>query len=152
VLGALNDQLAASAQRGMFVTLVCALLEPATGRMAVANAGHLPPLVCPPEGGAPLVLDADVGPPLGVVEGIPYTASLHALEPYHVVVLYTDGVIEAQAADGEFFGMERLEEFLAAEAGSPSEACDRILEAVETFVGGHAQHDDLTLVTFGTKQ
>ncbi len=152
VLGALNDQLAASAQRGMFVTLVCALLEPDTGRMAVANAGHLPPLVCPPEGGAPLALDADVGPPLGVVEGISYAASLHTLGAGHVVALYTDGVIEAQAADGDFFGMERLEALLAGEVGSPSDVCERILEAVETFVGGHAQHDDLTLVTFGTKR
>ncbi|MFQ5892714.1 MAG: PP2C family protein-serine/threonine phosphatase [Nitrospinota bacterium] len=150
VLGVLNDQLVASAQRGMFVTLVCAVLEPATGQLAVANAGHLPPLVCPPGGGPPLALDADVSPPLGVVAGMPYVASDHTLEAGQVVILYTDGVIEAQAADGAFFGMTRLEELLARAAGSPEEVCERVLEAVGTFVADHAQHDDLTLVTFGT--
>lgn len=150
VLSALNDQLAAGAQGGMFVTLVCALLEPATGCLAVANAGHPPPLVRREGGGPPLVLDEGVGPPLGVLAGTPYTASLHMLEKGQVVVLYTDGVVEAQAADRSFFGMERLEETLAQAGGSPRAVCERILDAVETFVGGHAQHDDLTLVTFGT--
>lgn len=150
VLSALNDQLAAGAQGGMFVTLVCALLEPATGCLAVANAGHPPPLVRREGGGPPLVLDEGVGPPLGVLAGTPYTASLHMLEKGQVVVLYTDGVVEAQAADRSFFGMERLEETLAQAGGPPRAVCERILDAVETFVGGHAQHDDLTLVTFGT--
>ncbi|MFQ6672201.1 MAG: PP2C family protein-serine/threonine phosphatase, partial [Candidatus Tectimicrobiota bacterium] len=118
--------------------------------LAVANAGHLPPLVCPPGGGPPLALDADVGPPLGVVAGMSYVASDHTLEAGQVVILYTDGVIEAQAADGAFFGMTRLEELLARAAGSPGEVCGRVLEAVGTFVADHAQHDDLTLVTFGT--
>ncbi|MCZ6661097.1 MAG: SpoIIE family protein phosphatase [bacterium] len=150
VLSALNDQLAAGAQAGMFVTLVCALLDPATGRLAVANAGHLPPLVRPEGGGTPLVLDEGVGPPLGVLAGTPYIASLHTLEKGQVVALYTDGVVEAQSADRNFFGMERLEETLARAGGPPRAVCERILEAVDTFVGGYAQHDDLTLVTFGT--
>ncbi len=150
VLSALNDQLAAGAKGGMFVTLVCALLEPATGRLAVANAGHLPPLVRPEGGGTPLVLDEGVGPPLGVLAGTPYTTSLHTLEKGQVVALYTDGVVEAQSSDRSFFGMERLEETLARAGGRPRAVCEQILEAVDTFVGGYAQHDDLTLITFGT--
>ena len=81
VLSALNDQLAAGAQGGMFVTLVCALLEPATGCLAVANAGHPPPLVRREGGGPPLVLDEGVGPPLGVLAGTAlYCFSPHARE------------------------------------------------------------------------
>ena len=151
VLTALNDQIAASTQRGMFVTLVFAVLDPASGRLSVANAGHLPPLVRPPGGGVPLALEDDVGPPLGIMPGVAYSARDRTLEPGEVVVLYTDGVVEAQDADGSFFGMERLEGILSETDGSPVEVFDRVLEAVEAFVAGHSQHDDLTLLTFGTK-
>jgi sigma-B regulation protein RsbU (phosphoserine phosphatase) len=151
VLGALNDQLARGSQRGMFVTLACAIIDPARGAMSVANAGHLPPLVRPAGGGRPLALEAGVGPPLGIMEGVSYEVMVHAVEAGQVVVLYSDGVMEAQAADGSFYGMERLEEFLADTSGPPSVVCEKVLEAVHAFVGGHAQHDDMTLVTFGTK-
>ena len=130
---------------------MCAIFEPATGRLAVANAGHLPPLVRPAGGGEPLALEEEVGPPLGIVGGVSYSAAHHTLETSQVVVLYTDGVVEAQAADGGFFGMERLEEVLAGAVGPPGMVCERVIEAVRAFVGEHAQHDDLTLVTFGTK-
>lgn len=149
VLGVLNDQLAKESQRGMFVTLACAIVDPAAGTMLLANAGHLPPLVRPPGGGRPAALETGVGPPVGVIGGVTYAAQTHQLLPGQVVALYSDGVIEAQAADGSFFGMERLEELLAATSGPPVAVCDQVIEAVNAFVGGSAQHDDLTLVTFG---
>ncbi len=65
------------------------------------------------------------------------------------MALYSDGVVEAQAADGSFFGLERLEELLAATTGPPGRVCDQVIEAIHAFVGGHTQHDDLTLLTFG---
>lgn len=152
VLSALNDRLAADTQRGMFVTLACAIFDPIEGRLLVANAGHLPPLVRPAGGGEPLALESGVGPPLGIMHGVPYEATSYPLEADQVVVLYTDGVVEAQAADGSFFGLEKLGELVASTDGPPGKVYDEILRAVRLFVGDHTQHDDLTLVTFGFKR
>jgi sigma-B regulation protein RsbU (phosphoserine phosphatase) len=152
VLGVLNDQLAKESQRGMFVTLACAIIDPAAASMVLANAGHLPPLVRPSGGGDLNVLETGVGPPLGVLEGVAYEVQTHPMGAGQVVALYSDGVVEAQEADGSFFGMERLEELLAATSGPPGTVCDQVIDAVQAFVGGHTQHDDLTLVTFGKRQ
>jgi sigma-B regulation protein RsbU (phosphoserine phosphatase) len=152
VLGALNEQLAKGSQRGMFVTLACAIIDPDRRAMQVANAGHLPPLVRPAGGGKPEALETGIGPPLGVLEGVAYPAFVQTLEAGQVVAFYSDGVIEAQAPDGSFYGMERLEELLASTSGLPGEVCDKVVEAVRAFMDGRDQHDDLTLVTFGARQ
>jgi sigma-B regulation protein RsbU (phosphoserine phosphatase) len=151
VLEILNHQLATSSQRGMFVTLVCLVLEPSAGRMAYANAGHLPPIICLPQKGKTLALVSGSGPPLGIKPDTEYSSSDFELEPGAVAVLYTDGILEAQAPDGSFFGMERLERMLLEGGRSAQEVFHRVLQAVEAFAGDQPQHDDITLVTFSIK-
>jgi sigma-B regulation protein RsbU (phosphoserine phosphatase) len=64
-----------------------------------------------------------------------------------MLVLYTDGVTDAQNGDGAFFGREQLLEVVQAHAGLPAhEARDGILRAVQTFTGGASQFDDITLM------
>ena len=87
------------------------------------------------------------GLPLGMLPIAEYSASTTQLEPGDKVVIYSDGVTEAQNTASEFFGKKRLQEIVSARAG---ESCnvihDAIQEAVAGFTEGAAQSDDITVL------
>ena len=87
-------------------TLVTMVLEPETGELRYASAGHPPPLIHEP-GGAAYYLDAAVGVPLGAVVGAEYADAVHQMLPGATVVLYTDGLVEDRELPLDV-GLERL--------------------------------------------
>ncbi|HTJ77035.1 MAG TPA: PP2C family protein-serine/threonine phosphatase [Acidimicrobiales bacterium] len=128
-----------------FVTAVLADLELASGRLRWAVAGHPPPLLLR-DGRIVKTLIGDVTPPLGI--GGAVVVSEEMLEPADRVLFFTDGVVEARAADGEFFGVERLVDLVSrtsAAAMPAPETMRRLLHAILDHQEGALQ-DDATIV------
>jgi sigma-B regulation protein RsbU (phosphoserine phosphatase) len=115
------------------------------GRMFYVNAAHCPPMVVR-SNGERQELQAS-GTPVGLIEPTEFeTVELH-LSPRDKVVIYSDGVTEAQNRQGEFFGKRRLREVLeASAAGSCTAVHDAVQDAVTLFTEGAPQSDDITLV------
>jgi len=129
----------------LFVTTFYALLEPQTGRLAYANAGHNRPLWIQSSTGQVHELAAH-GIALGVLKAIRLEEREICVAPGDTLVFYTDGVTEARNGKGELFWEERLRATLEAHAeDSAQKIQSAILAAVEEFTDGTPLADDLTL-------
>ena len=89
-----------------YVTAVYGVLDAARGHLDYANCGHTPPLLVRADGRYSKLTTG--GPPLGLLAGARYLAGEVTVEPSDLLVLYTDGVVEAEGAGGEEFGVDRL--------------------------------------------
>ena len=146
VLTAVNQQLHERNDAAMFVTVFLAVFDPATGDFIYANGGHNPPLVATTDGATELPMTSGVA--LGILPGVVYESRQISMAPGDLVVLYTDGVTEAENAAKEQFGTERLFQVFA--DGSPWDARtagNAVLDAVAAFAGGAPQSDDITCLT-----
>ncbi|HVN07156.1 MAG TPA: SpoIIE family protein phosphatase [Bryobacteraceae bacterium] len=116
-----------------------------SGQLHYVNAGHCPPLVVRPAGKLES-LDA-TGMPVGMIDMASFEVRQVSLAPGDKIVIYTDGVTEAQNQDGEFFGRQRLRQVITAHH---TDSCQPLHEAVAgavaTFTEGAPQADDITLV------
>jgi len=131
----------------MFVTVFYATFDPASGKLAYANGGHNTPLVVHADGRS-TVLPPTGGIALGVAPGFAYEERTTTLQPGDYVVLYTDGVSEAENEQGDQFGLERLREVFANEMPQDSRAANAaVFAAVEAFAGEAPQFDDVTCLT-----
>jgi phosphoserine phosphatase RsbU/P len=127
-----------------YATIFYCLLH-ADGRLSYVNAGHCAPLVVKP-GGEMRSLEA-TAMPVGLMDGAAFTVAEERMEPGDKVVIYTDGVTEAQNAAGEFFGRKRLRETVAARASADCTALQTALQqAVAAFTEGTPQSDDITVL------
>jgi len=131
----------------LFVTAFAAILDPATGELEFANAGHEPPYVRRLQG-APEKLSHAGGPPLCVMEGYVYPTWRRQLAPGEWICVVTDGATEAMNARKEFFGAERLRTALGwmPENVEPAELVRRVRDDVHRFAEGAEPADDLTLL------
>jgi serine phosphatase RsbU (regulator of sigma subunit)/anti-sigma regulatory factor (Ser/Thr protein kinase) len=143
VLAHVNDVLAPDIPRNMFVTCLYAILDPATGQIVFANAGHDLPYR------RALTSAAEIratGMPLGLLPGMTYEERETTLNPGESLLLYSDGLVEAHNPRGEMFGFPRLGQLIAAHAGGAG-LIDYLLEQLRTFTGPDwEQEDDTTLV------
>jgi len=115
------------------------------GRMFYLNAAHCPPILLRASGERQ---ELEVtGTPVGILEDSEFEVLEQHLSPRDKVVIYSDGVTEAQNREGEFFGKRRLREVLEARAaGSCAAIHDAVQDAVTAFTEGAPQSDDITLV------
>jgi serine phosphatase RsbU (regulator of sigma subunit) len=144
VLAQVNETLFARIPSNMFVTCFYAILEPESGTLSYANAGHDLPYLW--HGGDAKELRAR-GMPLGLMPGMSYEEKDIVLEPRDNVLLYSDGLVEAHDPKGEMVGFPRLRA-LVAEQGEEGSLGDLCLEELYSFVGeGWQQEDDITLLT-----
>jgi serine phosphatase RsbU (regulator of sigma subunit) len=146
VLRRANDPLVMDIPPNMFVTCLYAILEPESGRLRYANAGH--DLPYRRHGGEAEELRAR-GMPLGLMPGMEYEEKEIVLEKGDRVLFYSDGLVEAHDPEGEMFGFPRLRRLIAAHgAGSGDKLVDFLLTELARFTGeGWEQEDDITLVT-----
>jgi serine phosphatase RsbU (regulator of sigma subunit)/anti-sigma regulatory factor (Ser/Thr protein kinase) len=139
-----NDQLCPDIPPKMFVTCLYAILDPATGRLQYANAGH--DLPYRHEQGSVAELRA-TGMPLGLLPGMTYEEKETVLAPGERVLFYSDGLVEAHSPTREMFGFPRLMGLLAEQGSAPDEI-DFLLKHLADFTGPEwEQEDDVTLVT-----
>ena len=133
-------------QADMFVTAFYGVLDSAQGALRYARAGHDRPLLYSPSSGECRLLAAD-GILLGLVEEVRLEEVDVHLGHGDLLVLYTDGITDANSPAGEFFGVERLRETVSA-AGelSAHDLCDLVFEHVARFQAEAVQHDDMALL------
>jgi serine phosphatase RsbU (regulator of sigma subunit) len=147
VLVGINRRLLLDSRSGLFVTLFYGILDPASGDVVYASAGHLPALLQPPGDRASLQELGRTGMPLGITEEATWEVESAHMDAGSRLVLYTDGVSEAQDPSGEFYGPEGLVRSMqAGQDRSALRGIEKLAEDVQTFVGDSELTDDLTIV------
>jgi serine phosphatase RsbU (regulator of sigma subunit)/anti-sigma regulatory factor (Ser/Thr protein kinase) len=142
-----NDLLCPDIPPNMFVTCLYAMLDPNTGRLVFANAGHDLPYrkSAVSEGGGVEELRA-IGMPLGLMPGMKYDEREVQLDPDDTVLFYTDGLVEAHNPQREMFGFPHLKSLLEDHPGGLA-TIEYLLDQLTTFTGPNwEQEDDATLV------
>jgi serine phosphatase RsbU (regulator of sigma subunit) len=145
VLGRVNEVLASDfSTTDMFATLVFARFLPDARRIIWSNGGHNPPLLLRRDGSVEWLKPC--GPALGIVAGARWRDVDQRFAEGDVIVLYTDGVVEARDPGRRFFGTERLVEAVRRRAGSAAEIRANILESLTRHAGPTPLSDDFTLI------
>jgi serine phosphatase RsbU (regulator of sigma subunit) len=133
-------------QADMFLSTFYGVLDPAQGTLRYARAGHDRPLLYSPSTGQCQFLAAD-GMLLGCFDEVRLDEAGVNLHPGDLLVLYSDGITDANSPSGEFFGVERLRETVCAAGGlSARDLCDGIYQQVKDFQAGATQYDDIALL------
>lgn len=141
---AVNRILCRDGLPGRFSTLLYLEVSENSGSVRVLNAGHMPPVVVLPDR---LQTLESVAPPVGALAEATYREQAIEVPPGALLVAYSDGLTEAMNGRQEFFTEERLMAMLPGLYGlSPEDAGQRLLRAVEGFIGEERASDDLSLV------
>jgi serine phosphatase RsbU (regulator of sigma subunit)/predicted ester cyclase len=144
LLEQVNEALIPSIPTNMFVTCFYAILEPKSGSLTYANAGHDLPYLH--RNGEAEELRAR-GMPLGLMPKMGYEEKQTVLKAGEATLFYSDGLVEAHNPKGEMFGFARLQA-LVSEHGEEESLEEALLEELYSFVGeGWVQEDDITLLT-----
>jgi serine phosphatase RsbU (regulator of sigma subunit)/anti-sigma regulatory factor (Ser/Thr protein kinase) len=144
VLERVNEHLCPDMPAKMFVTCLYGVLDPSTGHLRFANAGHDLPYVKTADG---IVELRARGMPLGLMTGMSYEEKEATLQPGDSVLLHSDGVVEAHDPERDMFGFPRLKDTMAGAPGG-QQLIDRVLSELADFTGPDAeQEDDITMVT-----
>ena len=144
LLAEVNEIVCSEIAPGRFITLVALVFDPARGDVACASAGHPAPRLVLPDGTVEAI--AAGGLALGIEPDQDYETVAASLPPGAIVVVYTDGVVEARR-DGEQFGVERLDALLAEERSlPPRRIADAALAACRAWADGGELKDDFALV------
>ncbi len=144
VLERINEFLAARADHGKYATVFYATLD-LGGNLEFSNAGHCAPLLVRRDGTIESLRTTSM--PVGLVPGVPFEVDRRVLLPGDRLVLYTDGVTEAQNPAREFFGKQNLRAAVTQAAGLDCAGMlDTIQQALKDFTAGAEQSDDITLV------
>lgn len=140
-----SELLFASTAAERYVTAALAELTPATGQVRFVSAGHVDALVIRADGGVETL--ASTGTPLGLIPGLPYGETAVTLASGDALVLFSDGVPEAQDAAGEEFGEARLIDGVrAARDRGCAAVVDHVMAAIDAFTGETPQFDDITVM------
>lgn len=145
VMRKVNSLLHESTDRDKFVTAVYGVLDFRNRVLIVSNAGHNPPIVARADGTLEYIFDGGVA--LGVLPDATYEERPIALRPGDVLIMYTDGVTEAESPTIEHFGQMRLESAILTLRHQGAQAIlDGLIEEVLAWCGDRGQSDDLTLM------
>jgi sigma-B regulation protein RsbU (phosphoserine phosphatase) len=130
-----------------FVTLFCADWDPVSKSISYSNAGHTPPLLL--SGGKSYHFLESKGIMIGGLPNQVYREHEIVMEKDDCLFFYTDGIIEAQSSEGEFFGKERLIKLLTRNSFSKaSEIKDTVIKELQRFTHDQFQKDDITMLIF----
>jgi phosphoserine phosphatase RsbU/P len=144
LVAGLNRYACENSQDGRrFTTAFLAELDPVTGELRYINAGHNAPILRRP--GGSVVRLGEGGLPLGVLADASYASGAEKVEVGDTLLIFTDGLVEAENGKAEEYGEERLLAFLGSDGAASADALvRRLIAEMERFVGGARQHDDIT--------
>lgn len=150
-LAEVNRRILLDTNSDLFVTVFYGELELETGQFYYCNAGHNPPYLVPAENGKPVRKLTRTALPVGLFleeeVGQPWNCAQVQIEPGDVLVLYTDGIVEAQDEEQLLFGEDNFEKVLLANRRRPAEIIEeKVMDSIENFVGDAVQTDDITLM------
>lgn len=141
-----NRILVGERRTGLFVTVLCGVLDLESGELLLANAGHERPILVPADGSSPIEV-GESGPLVGAFGRLALQPTSLHLAPGDRLLLYTDGVTDAASQQGERFGDERLLDVLSRErAGTAERLVASIVEALATFKGAAEPADDVAML------
>ena len=142
----MNAYACSNSQNGRrFTTTFIAEFHSADRSLIYVNAGHNPPILRRKTGGLERLNDGGI--PLGILADAPYQSGTVMLQSGDWLVVFTDGVTEAENEAGEEYGEARLLNILYANVAlSPALLLDTIMRDLDRFVGDAPQHDDVTMV------
>lgn len=142
-----NDRILMDARANLFITCFYGVLDPENSTLTYCNAGHNPPyLVSPKNGTKPLALER-TGMPIGIEEDSTWIRKNLEFKPGEKLILYTDGITEAQNESGEFFEEDNLIEVVTNNIDkSAYQIQNSILKKIRNFIGEAPQYDDITLM------
>jgi serine phosphatase RsbU (regulator of sigma subunit) len=143
-----NQRILTDIDAGMFVTLFYGVLDPPTGLLTYSNAGHPPPYLFSPDGHPGTISLTGSGMPLGVSEEANWQQGIQEIPQGSMLLLYTDGVLDAQNPFGEFLGEEGMLNIIQTRVGQSAVSIqDTLLATLGDFAGAEPQVDDITLMT-----
>lgn len=150
MLRLVNDELARD-NPPLFATIVCGVFDTATGEVVMSEGGHCPPYIVRADGAVePVKLKKSL--PLAAMEEADYHDMVIRLEQGDRLLLYTDGITEAENSAQELYSGERLQQFLAMTPGmSSAEVIDALLMHVFMFAGDAPQSDDIAVLSLMRK-
>ena len=147
-----NNTLVKDTPDEKFVTLFCGILDTTEPKFTYVNGGHNPPILYDQNTDEMKFLE-EGGLLVGFLEDIPFVSSSESLRPGQVLVVYTDGVTEAQNQEEELFEEERLQALIRQHADkSAQQLMETLYQAVVDFTAGAPQFDDITLVVMKVEQ
>ena len=152
IVSALNNALSESNDSYMFCTTFVGILDMKSGELKYCNAGHNPPVLLQPDGGA-VTLDVISNIALGVWYGYEFKGESFMMERGSSLFLYTDGVTEAEDLNKSLYGEERLLNLLRQETSrSPRVITENVIDDVDLHAGTACQSDDITILCCSLNQ
>jgi sigma-B regulation protein RsbU (phosphoserine phosphatase) len=146
VLEDVNERICANNIEEVFVTVWVGILEISTGKVIAANAGHEYPVIIHNDGNAEIIHDKH-GFVIGGLTGMKYNNYELQIEPGDALFIYSDGVPEAMNEADELFKTDRMLQALDdADNGDSRKIIDHVENAVNNYVGGAEQFDDITML------
>ena len=141
----INRITSAHCPRNRFISFFLCILDPATGELTYANAGHNPPVIVRTDGGYESLEGG--GPPLGILRNFEYQQYKVRMNKGDVFAIYSDGVTEAATPNDEEFGTENLAKTLAGHSGQGARTMiDEVNKALTAWTVGAPPADDITLI------
>jgi hypothetical protein len=146
-LRAASERILADTGAELFVTVFYGILDPADGTLIYCNAGHYPPFLLGSEEGGAVELLPGRGMALGVLQDTHWGHTRVQLDPGSLLLLYTDGVVDAQNPQEERFGSERMLDVLRKSSSRSARGVqEALLAQLQQFMGDEPQFDDITFV------
>ena len=152
----LNEQLIRGGIGDRFVTLALLVVDPTAEQVTVVNAGHINPVRVRHDAAdvVEVISNKESGLPLGLVPGFPYEAKVLPVQHGDTLMVFTDGVTDAESPAGARFNPEGITRALYADAiigadTRPYDIGDRVIRAVQRHAAGQPQSDDIAMVCFG---
>ena len=146
VVTTLNEHLSESNESNMFCTAFVGILDLKSGELKYCNAGHNPPIMLQPDGGA-AALNVMPNLALGIWPGFEYKGEVCQMQRGSTLFMYTDGVTEAESVDKKLYGEQRLIELLQDKSSlSPCAITDNVLDDIAKHTVGADQNDDITIL------
>ena len=144
-----NARIISDIRSGLFVTLFYGILDPQTGSLTYCNAGHPPPFIILHEQGEIFERLSSTGMPLGISSDSDWKSARVKIPPGAVLLLYTDGILDAQNQQQEFFGIDQMLEVVQAQVECSAQAIqEELISRVFAFAGSEPQLDDIAMIVF----
>ena len=142
-----NQILVEERRTGLFVTVLCGVLDLDTGIFTFANAGHEPPLLASPTGAEPVWVEGG-GPLVGMFDRLGLEEQRLEIKAGERLILFTDGITDAASPSGERFGFERLRQTVADSCltGGAADTCRAVIQGVLAFQAEALPADDLAFL------
>ena len=151
--GLINNTFCRSNREMMFVTTIVGRLDTKTGELEICNGGHNPMMIVSPDGKASLYNAKHKNLACGIMEDFPYEGESLTLEKGSRLIVYTDGISEAENADKSQYGEPRLLEWgeTCGPDESDADAIDSLISSVNTFTEDNEPNDDRTILCISLK-